>query len=153
MANLIFKKEKLNPQYPVYEIEQSGGLPIETVNPGDQITFKRTGQDNNWGFDVTFVGTNPPSPITVAANPASNDASKIDWPVPGNKGTFKYIVSFPYDNTQNEPNSEVKQIVVPLDPVIIINPSSNLSRVALAAGLVVLGAALAYGAMLAMQML
>lgn len=147
MKKLSFKKKQLDPKYPVYQIEQVEGQSIEKVTPGETITFKRIGKDNNWGFEITFDGTPPLPPILVPENLNSNNDSKKDWQVPGTTGTYKYAVSFPYDNTQNEPGSEVEQIVMPLDPVIIINPTFNLSRVVQAVGLVALGAALTYVAM------
>lgn len=117
MANLIFQKKKLKEGQDIYAIKQVGGPHVETVVPGDEITFKRSGQDNNWGFEITFDGANAPDTITV---PNGSEQSEVDWAVPDKVGWWKYNVAFPHDNTQGD-------VVEPLDPIIIINPSLSSS--------------------------
>lgn len=122
MTTLVFQKKKLSPPADIYAIKQSGGEHIENLVPGETITFQRGGHDPSWGFVITFStisGGAAPGTITVAED-LSNGAgpSSTDWTVPSNLGTFKYKVSFPYDNTNPNPGHVVEE----LDPIIIIDP-------------------------------
>ena len=126
MANLIFQKKQLKEGADIYAVKQTGGPHIERVTVGDEITFKRTGTNNNWGFEITFDGAGAPPTISVPPDLNTGAGpSEIDWPVPETTGEFKYNVAFPYDESQ-------EHVVEPLDPVIIINPSLNAPRLGIA---------------------
>lgn len=117
MANLKFLKEHLRDDEDIYAIKHVGGPHIEKVVVGDEITFKRKGKDNNWGFKITFDGVGAPDPIVVDEDlSAGAGPSEVDWPVPEKIGEWKYNVEFPYDESQGH-------IVASCDPIIIINPS------------------------------
>jgi hypothetical protein len=122
MPTLTFRKKKLSPPAHIYAIKQSGGNHIERVLAGGTITFRRAGDDNNWGFVITFSrisGGAAPATITLAEDLSNGSGpSSFYWTFPGNVGTFKYQVSFPYDNTRPNPGHVVEE----LDPIIIIDP-------------------------------
>ncbi len=121
MANLIFQKKHLKEDEDIYAIKHVGGPHIEKVVVGDEVTFKRTGKHNNWGFKITFNGVGAPDPIEVKEDLSSGAGpSEVDWPVPDKVGEWKYDVEFPYDESQGH-------IVASCDPIIIINPSFSSS--------------------------
>ena len=108
-----FQKHRLHLDHTIYAIRLvNANHSMLTFDKGEEITFKRIGEEHPRGFTIDFEGDSNLHQIVIA------DDSEAKMPI----GSFdvkqvnKYTISFPVDvDTHGE-------IVVDLDPVIIINP-------------------------------
>jgi len=99
-----------------YQVELTNSKYLEKAQKSDTLKFKRVGVGLNNGFKVSFD--------PALANGADFDvvgSDSLDIPIASTQpnGEFKYTVEYP-----NEPAGTV---VLPLDPVIIIQ-GSGISR-------------------------
>jgi hypothetical protein len=132
---LEFNKKKLHSEIALYAVERIAGPGIAELKSSEKITFKRSGTDASEGFTITFEGKGAPGPLVVAAG-----SSSVQWTAPkvASSTTYKYTVTFPNDEKKS-------QVVVELDPVIIINPSISSFLLSVQAFTVfMVGAAVAY---------
>lgn len=130
-ANLEFNKKDIDLNAKKYEVERVSGQAIETVEPGDTITFTRSGTDGALGFALHFKGDEAPNPVDAEDGKTSHT---ITAPDTKKVLVWKYTVSFPKDEAKGD---KVRKY----DPIIIINPgiSSSLGKmvVTFAAGAIV----------------
>lgn len=116
-ANLEFNKKDIDPSAKKYEVARVSGGPIETVKPGDTITFTRSGNDDTLGFAIDFKGDAAPSSVAAQEGKTSHT---ITAPATKKVLVWKYTVSFPIDE---EKGDKVRKY----DPIIIINPGISSS--------------------------
>lgn len=117
-TDLEFNKNEVVAGSNVYAVERVSGPSIAEVEPGDTITFKRSGQDEAMGFTVSFEGENAPGTMTV---PQGQKTATLTAPEVEKSVTWKYVVAFPNDASKGD-------TVVDLDPIIVINPGISSSR-------------------------
>jgi hypothetical protein len=93
----------------IYMIKLSDTKYSVRAGMGDTLGFRRIGDDNQAGFDVTI------EPAFSSGGSFSTTTTTLDIPVPAGQadGEYKYTISYP-----NDPGVKV----VPLDPIIIIDP-------------------------------
>lgn len=116
-ANIKFKKKQVAPNSNVYAIKLDETPYLTKTDANQTITFTRVGQDHDLGFTISFDGVDAPSDIVV--NSGQNTAT-ISAPDTAQELEWKYSVSFHNDASEDD-------IVVDLDPIIVINPGISSS--------------------------
>lgn len=133
-ADIKFKKQEVAPNSNVYAIKLVGPHLVK-IDANETITFTRIGQDHELGFTISFDGVDAPSDIVVNSG---QDTATITAPNPAQELEWKYGVSFHNDASNGD-------IVVDLDPIIVINPGmSSYSLYLKYTAVFIAGAAVAY---------